>query len=66
VAYGGNGSAVTAVPDAGYYFTIWSDSILTAARTDTGITANLTVNATFSPNYSTLAIFGADSRLQDK
>lgn len=47
VETGGDGSAVTAVPDTGYQFTTWNDGVLTASRTDTGITAALSVTATF-------------------
>lgn len=48
VSYGGSGTPVTAVPgSAGAYFYQWSDGLLTAARTDTNVTANLTVSAVF-------------------
>jgi fibronectin-binding autotransporter adhesin len=50
VNYGGNGSTVTAVPDAGNHFTIWSDGVATAARTDTGIVNNTNVTANFATN----------------
>jgi cysteine synthase len=42
-----SGSQVTAVADEGYVFTGWSDSVVTAARTDMNIQANLSVNAIF-------------------
>jgi thermitase len=48
VAYGGSGTAVTAVQATGYHFVAWSDGILTAARTDTNVTADHTISATFS------------------
>jgi peptidoglycan hydrolase-like protein with peptidoglycan-binding domain len=48
VVAGGSGTEVTAVPDSGYDFSQWSDGVLTAARTDTNITANLSVTATFA------------------
>src|SRR5450830_624590 len=48
VGYGASGTLVTAVPNAGYHFLSWSDGILTAARTDTNVTANKTVTATFT------------------
>jgi hypothetical protein len=54
VAHGGSGSAVTAVPDAGYHFVSWSDGVLTASRTDGPITADLTVSASFAINQYTL------------
>jgi len=50
IEYGSDGSAVTAAPDAGYHFTDWSDGVLTATRTDTNITANLSVTASFVIN----------------
>ena len=54
VAHGGNGSLVTAVPNTGYHFVSWSDGVLTAARTDTNVTADITVSATFAINTYTL------------
>jgi uncharacterized protein (TIGR02145 family) len=50
INYGSNGTAVTAVPDTGYYFVSWSDDVLTATRTDTNITSNKSVTATFAIN----------------
>ena len=47
VAYGGAGTQVTAVPNAGYNFGSWSDSVATAARTDTNVTANKSLTASF-------------------
>jgi hypothetical protein len=54
VAYGSDGTEVTAVPDTGYQFTSWSDGVTTAARTDTNITADLSVTANFAPLTYTL------------
>jgi len=48
VAYGSDGTAVTAVPDAGYQFVIWSDGETNATRTDTNVTADITVTASWS------------------
>ncbi len=48
VASGGNGTAVTAVPNAGYHFVSWSDSSTMNPRTDTSISGNITVSATFA------------------
>ena len=45
---------VTATPDAGYHFVSWSDGVLTAARTDTNVTANIEVTANFAINSFTL------------
>jgi hypothetical protein len=44
---GANGTAVTAVPNPGYSFVQWSDGVLTASRTDTNVTADITVTASF-------------------
>ena len=54
VASGGTGTAVTAVPSSGYKFASWSDGIATATRTDTNVTANISVTASFVPNTYTL------------
>ena len=48
VASGGNGTAVTAVPDANYHFVNWSDSSTANPRTDSNVTANVTVTANFA------------------
>ncbi len=47
VNHGADGTAVTAVPGGGYAFSQWSDGVLTASRTDTNVTADLTVTASF-------------------
>ncbi len=54
VNHGASGTAVTAVPDANYHFVSWSDAVLTATRTDTNVTANLSVTATFAADSYTL------------
>src|SRR5450756_1545982 len=48
VDYGADGTTVTAVPNSGYHFVQWNDGITTAARTDTNVTADKTVTATFT------------------
>jgi hypothetical protein len=48
ICRGSNGTQVTAVANAGYYFVNWSDGIATAARTDTNVTANKSVTANFA------------------
>jgi len=50
VNQGNSGSEVVAVPDTGYHFVSWSDGVLTAARTDTNVTANIAVSASFAIN----------------
>ncbi len=59
VAYGGSGTEVTAVPNTGYHFVSWSDGILTAARTDTNVVADVSVTANFTQNEYTLTINSA-------
>jgi alpha-tubulin suppressor-like RCC1 family protein len=54
VALGGDGTPVTAVSDTGYHFVAWSDGVLTATRTDTGVAADLAVTASFAINTYTL------------
>ena len=48
VNYGSNGTAVTAVPDPGYRFVQWSDNATVNPRTDTNVTANITVTTGFA------------------
>ena len=48
VNHGADGTEVTAVANAGYHFVNWSDGVLTAARTDTNVTANVNVTANFA------------------
>jgi hypothetical protein len=48
VNYGANGTPVTAVPKNNYHFVSWSDGVLTASRTDTNVTANISVTASFA------------------
>ena len=52
VNYGANGTAVTAVAAAGYHFVNWSDASVQNPRTDTNVTANITVTANFAANSS--------------
>ena len=47
VVPGASGTAVTAVASIGYHFASWSDGVLTAARTDTNVTASQSVTANF-------------------
>ena len=54
VNYGASGTAVTAVPDAGYHFVDWSDASVANPRTDTNVTANISVTANFAANHFTL------------
>ena len=54
VNLGGNGTPVTAVPNAGYHFVNWSDASTANPRTDTNVTANVSVTANFAINTYTL------------
>ncbi len=45
---GSNGSEVTAVPNACYYFVNWSDAVATANRTELNVSADLNVTANFA------------------
>lgn len=51
---GGNGSIITAVANTGYHFTSWSDGLLTATRTDTNVTTDATLTASFAIDTHTL------------
>ncbi len=50
VAYGADGTSVTAVPSSGYHFVGWSDGSTDDPRTDTNVTANISVTADFEAN----------------
>ncbi len=61
VASGSDGSAVTAVPDTGYHFVQWSDGSIDNPRTDTNVTADVSVTANFAltdvtpPTFSSIS-----------
>ena len=48
--YGASGTAVTAVAATGYHFVNWSDTSTANPRTDTNVTANVSVTANFASN----------------
>ena len=54
VDYGTSGTEVTAFPTPATTSSTWTDGVLTAARTDPNVTANITVTATFAINTYTL------------
>jgi len=56
VLYGQDGSAVTAVPDTGHHFVEWSDGSTDNPRTDTNVTANIDVTASFALNEHILTV----------
>lgn len=47
VNQGASGSQVIAIPDTGYRFSMWSDELAVASRTDNAVTRNLNVTAIF-------------------
>src|SRR5207249_1724318 len=54
VDYDGSGTAVTAVPNSHYHFVNWSDGSTANPRTDTHVTANISVTANFAIDQYTL------------
>ena len=64
VDYGSDGTEVTAVPDANYHFVKWSDDVMTANRTDTNVTSDISVTATFAiDTYTVTASAGANGAI---
>ena len=64
VSHGASGSAVTAMPDEGYHFVQWSDGSTANPRTDTNVTAPLTVTASFAINqYALSYLAGANGSI---
>ena len=55
VNHGASGTAVTAVADTGYHFVQWSDGSTANPRTDSNVTANLSVTAQFAINQYTVS-----------
>ena len=53
VAPGASGAAVTAVAATGYHFDKWSDGKTTATRTDSNVSGDITVTASFVANSGT-------------
>ena len=56
VAHGGNGTPVEAVANSGYTFTQWSDASTANPRTDSNVTANISVQAQFSINTYPISV----------
>jgi hypothetical protein len=54
VASGASGTAVTPVPATGYHFVNWSDGSIANPRTDTSVTASISVMANFAINTYTI------------
>ena len=60
---GSSGTAITAVPDAGYHFVNWSDGAISNPRFEPYVTSNLNVTALFTSDNSapSVAIAAAGS-----
>jgi uncharacterized repeat protein (TIGR02543 family) len=52
---GSNGSAVTAAPNTGYHFVNWNDDSTANPRTDSSVTGNKSVTASFAINTYAVA-----------
>ena len=71
VDYAASGSQVTAVPDAGYQFTGWSDGSTANPRLDANVLANISVTANFarsaalSPSKPSLSFLEGSGRAVD-
>ena len=64
VDHGNNSSSVTATPLAGYRFVSWSDGVLTAARSEANVVANVAVTAQFtSVTYSVAYTAGSNGSI---
>src|SRR5690606_38778895 len=65
VSHGDEGSAVQAVADIGYRFVQWSDGSPANPRTETGVTADLSVTAQFAlRQYSVIYTSQGNGTLQ--
>ncbi len=53
--HGSDGTSVTAVADTGYHFVQWSDASTANPRTDTNVTANISVTAQFAISQFTVS-----------
>lgn len=52
VNYGGSSTAVTAVPNTGYVFVNWSNGSTANPRTDSNVTGNISVSASYVKVYT--------------
>lgn len=57
VIAGYDGTTVVAIPDEGYYFYKWSDGNPNAIRTDTKVSRDMTITATFKKKQHTVVFF---------
>lgn len=58
---GDNGTAVTAVANAGYHFVQWSDGSTDNPRTDVNVTENMSYTAEFAINTYTITIAAGEN-----
>jgi len=56
VAHGGDGTEVTAVPNAGYHFVKWDDEKTEATRKETNVTESKTYTAIFEADATTYTL----------
>ena len=63
VDHGSGGTEVEAVPVAGYHFVKWSDDSTVNPRTDTNVTGDISVSASFAINTYTLTYYGGSSAI---
>ncbi len=56
ISQGSDGSAVTADADSGYHFVNWSDSSTVNPRTDTSVSADVTVTANFAVDTTVVSL----------
>ncbi len=61
VAYGADGEAVLAFADLNYHFLQWSDGSTQNPRTDTNVTEDVSVMATFVPDVPVVTSFAINS-----
>jgi uncharacterized repeat protein (TIGR02543 family) len=65
VEHGSDGTQVEAIPAEGYHFVKWSDGSTVNPRTDTSVTADITVEAEFAINEYTVTFTDWDDRVID-
>jgi hypothetical protein len=65
VKHGSDGTAVEAVADEGYHFEKWSDGSTDNPRTDTNVTADISVAAEFAINTYTVTFLDHDGNVID-
>jgi hypothetical protein len=61
VDHGSDGTPVTAVPETGYHFVQWSDGATSNPRTDTNVTGDISVTASFAIDQYPLTVTLAGS-----